>query len=397
MKKALIITYYWPPAGGPGVQRVLKFAKYLPEYGWEPIILTVKNGEYPALDETLINEVSPEIKVFHSEAKGPFALYRRFSGDTNKQPVPVGILSQKDLPLKKRFAKWIRLNFVIPDAKTGWIKPAVQLGQKIIEQEKPDVIFSSSPPPTVHRIAKRLSETANLPWVADLRDPWSKIHYYANNSSWLANKLDAKMEKNTLDKATQVTTVSAHFGKLIDVNKNKLHIISNGYDPKDIMIKKSNNKKPECFSMAYVGGLNEDRFYPEIFYALKEFSKEHKISKNDISLTLAGKIPEKYSRKIEEILKDHIQLNIKGYISHLEAIELMRTTRVLLLFMEKVDNYSDDIELIAIVMDNRHSGFTTIMQGFYEYMKLLDKQQQMEKEQDEYKKYLELKAKFERN
>ena len=343
MKKVLIITYYWPPAGGPGVQRILKFAKYLPEYGWEPIILTIKNGEYPALDETLINEVSPKIKVFRSEAKGPFSLYRRFSGDANHQPVPVGILSQKDLPLKKRIAKWVRLNFVIPDAKVGWRKPAIKLGKEIIEQENPDIIFSSSPPPTVHTIAKYLSKTAHIPWVADLRDPWSKIHYYKNNRSRITNKLDARMERKTLGKANRITTVSEHFGKLIDVDKNKLHIISNGYDPKDIKSIRRSASGRESFLMAYVGGLNENRFYPEFFSGLKAFVEEQKLTPKDITLTIAGKMPEKYSQQIHEILEGHVNLDIKGYISHAEAISLMETASTLLLFMEKVDNYEGHI------------------------------------------------------
>jgi len=343
MKKVLIITYYWPPAGGPGVQRILKFAKYLPEYGWEPIILTIKNGEYPALDETLIKEVSAKTKIFRSEAKGPFSLYRRFSGDTSNQPVPVGILSQKDLPLKKRIAKWVRLNFVIPDAKTGWRKPAIKLGKEIIEQENPDIIFSSSPPPTVHTIARHLSKIAKIPWIADLRDPWSKIHYYKNNRSCIANKLDARMERKTLDKAIRITTVSEHFGKLIDVDKNKLHIISNGYDPKDIKLTKESADARKSFLMAYVGGLNENRFYPEFFSGLKAFVEEQKLTPKDVTLTIAGMIPEKHSQQIRDMLEDRINLDIKGYISHAEAISLMETASTLLLFMEKVDNYEGHI------------------------------------------------------
>ncbi|MDZ7820637.1 MAG: hypothetical protein U5N26_01810 [Candidatus Marinimicrobia bacterium] len=145
MKKVLIVTYYWPPAGGPGVQRVLKFARYLPEFGWEPLILTVKNGEYPARDETLLSEVPEGIRVCKAPAFEPFTLYKKFSGDRGDGTIPVGVLSQKDLPLRKKVAKWVRLNLVVPDAKRGWKPGALKAGRKLIEETRPDVIFSSSP------------------------------------------------------------------------------------------------------------------------------------------------------------------------------------------------------------------------------------------------------------
>ena len=340
MKKVLIITYYWPPAGGPGVQRMLKFVKYLPVFGWEPMIMTVKNGEYPARDETLIKEIPENIKVFYSNARDYSRLYRRFSGMKKDQSIPVAVLSQKDLSLKKRFAKWVRLNFVIPDAKKGWVKDGVKVGQKIIDSEKPDVIFSSSPPPTVHTIAKKLSKINTLPWVADLRDPWSKIHYYLHNRCALANRLDERLEHRTLRDAAAVTTVSEHFGKLISVDRNKLNIIPNGFDPDDLSFNKETINTTKNFSIAYVGGMNENRFYPEFFEQLKSFAIEKKLGPKDISLTIAGKIPDSYLDRIRNIIDENIGLNIKGYLSHPDAVSLMRSSSVLLLFMEKVENYA---------------------------------------------------------
>lgn len=343
MKKALIITYYWPPAGGPGVQRILKFAKYLPKFGWEPLILTVENGEYPARDETLVNEIPSDIKIYRSKARDFSEIYRRFSGMKNDQTIPVAVLSQKELSLKKRFAKWVRLNLVIPDAKKGWKKDGIKTGQMIIDREKPDVIFSSSPPPTVHTIAKKLSKKNDLPWIADLRDPWSKIHYYMNNRSALANKLDARLERKTLEHAVTVTTVSEHFGKLIDVKKQKLKIIANGYDPSDITPKDNEKEKSAKFSLAYVGGMNENRFYSEFFESVKTFTEVNNLTSTDISLTIAGKIPNNYLVNIKNMIGSNIELNVKGYLSHSEAVSVMRSSSVLLLFMEKVKNYAGHI------------------------------------------------------
>jgi glycosyltransferase involved in cell wall biosynthesis len=343
MKKVLIITYYWPPAGGPGVQRVLKFAKYLPDLGWEPIILTVENGEFPAYDHTLSKEIPKNIKVYRTKTNDLLKKYKRFSGDKPEQAIPVGILSQKDLSFKKGIAKFIRLNFVIPDAKKSWVSSAVKIGKKIINDDNPDIIFSSSPPPSVHLIAKKLSQASNIKWIADLRDPWSKIHYYQNNRSALTNYLDRKLEYKTLSAADQVCTVSRHFGNLIEAEKNKLHVIPNGYDEEDFNENSPAAKDKLKFKIAYVGGLNENRFYPEFFKGLSDFIKIKNISNKDISFIIVGVVQDLYLDKIKNMIVDPDLIDIRGYVSHGEAINIMKTADVLLLFMEKVTNYSGHI------------------------------------------------------
>lgn len=342
MRKVLIITYYWPPAGGPGVQRVLKFAKYLPEFGWEPVILTVKNGEYPAVDESLLNDVPPGIKVYKTKSVEPFSVYKRFTGDTSNKAVPVAVLSQKNLSFKKRVANFIRLNLIIPDAKIGWKFSAIKEIEQIIKTEKPDVIFSSSPPPTVHLIAKRISKQYNIKWVADLRDPWSNIHYYQNNRSSLACKIDSKLEKDTLVKADKIVTVSNNFAQLIYAEKDKLNIIPNGFDDTDFS-SEGIEKDSTCFNVSYIGGLNENRFYPEFFEKLKEFAKEKSLTPYDIKLTFAGSILPEYENKIKDILGANVKIDYAGYLSHNAAIKLMYRSDVLLLFMEKVSHYSGHI------------------------------------------------------
>jgi glycosyltransferase involved in cell wall biosynthesis len=343
MKKVLIITYYWPPAGGPGVQRMLKFVKYLPTLGWEPIILTVENGEFPAIDESLLNEIPDNIKIFKSRSNDLIKKYKRFSGDGQNQAVPVGILSQKELPLKKRIARFIRLNFVIPDAKKSWIKPSVKVGQKIIDDEKPQIIFSSSPPPSVHLIAKKLARKNNLKWVADLRDPWSRIHYYQNNRSLITTYMDRKLERKTLNKADKISTVSEHFGKLIEADKTKLHIIPNGYDEMDFAHHDKSTEDKTKFKIAYVGGLNENRFYPDFFKELTDFISINNLSKDNFSFIIAGQIQEQFLDAIYKIIQDPAIIDHKGYVSHSSAIDIMKEADLLLLFMEKVSNYSGHI------------------------------------------------------
>lgn len=340
LKKVLIITYYWPPAGGPGVQRVLKFAKYLPEFGWEPIILTVENGEYPAIDESLLNEIPAAIKIYKTKSFEPFILYRKFSGED--KPIPVGVLAQSDISLKKRVANFIRLNLIIPDAKIGWKIPALKKGYEILSIENPDLIFSTSPPPTAHLIAKSLSKKSKLNWVADLRDPWSKIHYY-NRRSFISAKLDEKLERFILKSADAVTTVSKNFSLLIESEENKTIIIPNGFDNEDIELTNTEAKYESSFKIAYVGGLNENRFYLNFFEALRDFVHNSNLTAKDIKLTLAGSIAENCLNKIEKTLGHVVSFEYKGYLEHPDALKLMNNANLLLLFTEKVSNYEGHI------------------------------------------------------
>ena len=172
MKKVLIITYYWPPAGGPGVQRVLKFAKYLPQFGWEPVILTVENGNFPAVDEGLLGEVPDNLKVYKTKTLEPFAIYNKLQGKDKTSAVDTFTITKSGKSFKDKLGNAIRSYFFIPDARKGWKPFAVKAGLDIIKKEKIDLIFSSSPPHSLQLIAKDLAKKTQLPSVADFRDPW---------------------------------------------------------------------------------------------------------------------------------------------------------------------------------------------------------------------------------
>ena len=197
MKKVLIITYYWPPSGGPGVQRVLKFCKYLPKYGWQPVILTVKDGEYPARDETLLSE-SIDMETHLSDA---FSFYSIFNWITGNNSIPTHQLSKsKDDTLFTKFARWIRYNLVIPDGRIGWYSGAVKKGKELLDSQKFDLIFSSGPPHSVHLIGRKLAKVSHVKWVADFRDPWTDRFYYLENPrNSLTTWIDGLLEKKVLN------------------------------------------------------------------------------------------------------------------------------------------------------------------------------------------------------
>lgn len=236
MKTVLVITYYWPPAGGPGVQRALKFCKYLPQYGWRPVVLTVADGEYPAIDESLICDVSPDWPVYKTASLEPFSLYRRFTGRRKEDKISTFVLTEDAQgSLMQRLAALVRGNLFIPDGRIGWRPFAVQKGLQIIRREKVDLIFSTAPPMTAHLIAKTAARRSGLPWVADFRDPWTDVFYYHNlKRTRPALLLDRRLERSVLRTADAVVTVSPTIKYLLQLKaENRYFVITNGYDEAD--------------------------------------------------------------------------------------------------------------------------------------------------------------------
>ena len=336
MKKVLMITYYWPPAGGPGVQRVLKFSKYLPEFGWQPLILTVKKGEYPAIDETLAEDIPESCKVYKTNSIEPNFLYKKFTGMKPDKKIPVAVLADKNLNWKKRLANWIRLNLFIPDAKIGWIPFAVREGKRIIEREKPDIIFSSSPPPTVHLIAKKLAKWSSIKWVADFRDPWTEIHYYDNQiRAKISQKLDSKYESEVLKSASVITTISQLY---IDedfartVSSKKCINIPNGYDESDFSNFTSKNTDNKKFVIMHLGAVGQERNPTNLFKAIRILTNKNEITRNTFSLVFIGNVDNSVTASIEEF-KINEFVEIIPYLPHKEALKYTQQASVMLLLI----------------------------------------------------------------
>ena len=335
MKKVLMITYYWPPAGGPGVQRVLKFAKYLPQFGWKPIILTVQNGEYPAYDESLFDDIPPECKVYRTPSIEPFAMYKRFTGMKEDEAIPVAALTEKKIGWKKKLAHWIRLNLFIPDAKIGWIPFAVKAGKHIIKNEKPDVIFSSSPPPTVHLIAKSLARWSGIKWIADFRDPWTKIYHYDSlKRFYLSKYFDEKFEAAVLRKTNITITVSSSIAELLNHKKNctqSIRIIPNGFDEQEIPEYKQNLSLNK-FTLAYAGKINSQQNPCNLWKILGELTSEDNDFCKNFQILLMGNFD---SVILNEIRNNGIdkKLFLAGYVSHKETLENLSGSNILLLLI----------------------------------------------------------------
>ena len=332
MKKVLILTYYWPPSGGPGVQRVLKFAKYLPEFGWQPIILTVKNGEYPALDHTLKKDIPKECIVYKVKSLDPTGIYKRFVGMKKEDKIPVAALAAENDNLGKRIAHWVRLNLFIPDAKVGLISPFVKKAKEIIKEHHIDVILASSPPHSLQIAANRLSKKHHLPWVCDLRDPWTDIYHYDNIKRFiLSDKFNHSLEHKVITNADKLITVSPYFTRRFNhkANRDDAVFIPNGFDRDDLDNRNAERKHDETFQISYVGNMSPNQNVEVFWQVIKDLSDKDALFKERFKLCLVGDIQEKVKQSISETGIDQY-VSYLGYLPHNEAFGFIKNSDALL-------------------------------------------------------------------
>ena len=326
-KKVLIITYYWPPAGGPGVQRVLKFVKYLPQFGWEPIVLTLKNGEYPAIDHSLEKDIPAGIKVYKTRTIEPFRLFKLFSGKKKEEKIATFVLDEKKKSHSSRFFSWIRNNLFIPDARVGWLPFAYRKAKKIIRAEAIDLVFTSSPPHSLQLIGLRLKKNLNVKWVADFRDPWVDAFWEADvkRLQFIENKIKAQ-EKSVFENADKVVTVSPTLQKRFENKfRRKIEYIANGYDEEDIT--KMEIKKSEKIILRYFGSIANSQFPNNLFdFILKK-------SPVNLKIEFYGNFDQIIHNISNQINSNTFILN--DYLPHDEAISKMISSDILLLLIPK--------------------------------------------------------------
>lgn len=342
-KKVLIITYYWPPAGGPGVQRVLNFVKHLPQNGWEPIVLTVADGEYPALDKSLSSLVNPNTSVIKTKSIEPFSLYKKLLGKKKDHKIDTYILNQKQSSLPQKMMKWIRLNVFIPDARIGWIPFAVHRGKKIIKEKSVHLIYTCSPPHSLQLIGKKLSKKMDIPWVADFRDPWtSLVAYQGQSRSRLTLKIDSALENSVFTKADRIVVTCKGLKKSIISSNNiapeNISVITNGYEnAKNYSQKKSSNS----VVIFYAGNLSVVRIPYALLDALE--SIKNLSTKAEVEFKIAGNVCKEFWDLVKEKGIDSM-VNYIGYLSHAEVISNYDTSDFLL---QVVDDVSDNHLFIA--------------------------------------------------
>ena len=328
MKKALIIAYYWPPAGGPGVQRWLKFVKYLPEYNIEPIVYVPENPNYPIVDKSLLEEVPNKITIIKQPIKEPYKLASLLSKKETEH-ISKGIIHRpKSQSYIEKLLLYIRGNFFIPDARKNWVKPSVEYLSKYILENNIETIITTGPPHSLHLIGMQLKMKLGVKWLADFRDPWTTIGYHKQLKLSKKSKVKHKqLERDVLQKADKIITTSfTTSNEFQNIVNKEIRTITNGYDNQRNEAIKLDKK----FTCSHIGSLLSKRNPVILWNVFQELINENKDFKNKFQLNLIGVVSEDVLNSISQYnLKNFV--NLVGYVSHQEAITYQKQSQVLLL------------------------------------------------------------------
>ena len=329
MKKVFVIVYYWSPSGGAGVQRWLKFVKYLPQFGWQPTVITTTNGDYPAIDESLCKEVPAGIKVIRTKTPNFGKWFKKINGKNSD--VPYGSLeAAKNDSLFKKLSLWFRLNLVVPDARKVWNKYAYRAASKELLTNKYNAVVTSGPPHSTHLIGLKLKKKYNIKWIADFRDPWTKIDYLENVKRFpVTDILDRKLEKRVVQTCDRIISINRKIVEDLNAS-NKSDVISNGFDLADFKDVKRKEPK-DFFNINYFGNITIKRDPSPVLLAVNNVYEWQKY----IHLNFWGNVSDEVRSKLNE-LDDNRVISIHPYISHSEMLQEMMNSSLLLLVINNV-------------------------------------------------------------
>ena len=330
MTKVLLISYYWPPSGGGGVQRWLKMSKYLPDQGIDLTVYTPENGEFPGYDPSLTEEVDPRIKVIKRPIWEPYQLFRKFTGNRSNSYNAL-ITASKKPGWKQNLAVFLRGNFFIPDARRFWIRPSVGYLETYLMQHPQDVIISTGPPHSMHLIALGLKNRfPKLKWIADFRDPWTMIDFYKDLklTRW-ADAIHRSQEAKVLKSADAIVTISPSCADdLEQIAQRKIVVINNGYDEQDFS---GVQPSPDsCFSIVHIGSMNKDRNPKILWNLLGQMVQSDTAFKQDLQIELIGIVDGAIIASMQEAGLG-TNFTVVGQQEHKAVIERMKKAQLLLL------------------------------------------------------------------
>lgn len=327
-KKVLVITYYWPPSGGAGVQRWLKFVKYLPEFDIWPTVLTVDpaRAEYPVLDPSLEADVAPGLDVYRTDCRGIYDLYKNLTGS---KTAPYGGFANESSPgLLQKAARFVRGNFFLPDARRGWVKYAFAEACRIIEKCGIDTIITTGPPHSTHLIGLKLKKKYLLKWIVDFRDPWTTVYYNDSlyQTRW-AEKINRRYEQSALDACDRLLLVADDREKL-DIDSSKVVFIPNGFDDEDFAGKKP--LFPDEFTICYTGTVADSYPTATLLEALTSLK-----GKMSFKLRFVGKVSDIKREQFKELGS---AVEFIEFVPHEDVINYMLNSSILLLMVVQTAN-----------------------------------------------------------
>jgi hypothetical protein len=345
MKRVLIISYYWPPTGGSGVQRWVKFAKYLPSEGWQPVIYTPDNPEQLAVDHSLEAEIPAEAEVIKTHITEPYELYKKFlrKSGHSAEAVEVNPVNAQNKSFLQKVAMWVRGNMFRPDPRCLWIGPSVRFLKKYLEEHPVDLIVSTGPPQSMHLIGRRLALKTGLPWIADFRDPWTKIFYFKHLSMTRATeRWHRKMEKKVLDDASVVVAVSPLVQQEFQaMTQTPVELITNGFDKCDFPSERyveADGGPDKDFVITHTGLFAADGNPTVLWKVLADKCASDEEFAKLLKINLVGKTDRQI---VESVISAGLGANLidMGYKPHAEAIEQQRRASLLILPLRKEPEY----------------------------------------------------------
>ncbi len=328
--KVLIITYYWPPAGGSGVQRWLKFVKYLQDFDVEPVVYTVENPDYVLTDDTLKKEIPNGIEIIKQPIWEPNNLLTLFK--SKQQKTSAGFLNPDPSFLEKQL-QYIRANYFIPDARKFWMKPSVRFLSEYLKNNKVDVVITTGPPHSLHLIGMELKRRFPIKWISDFRDPWTDIDYF--HQLPLTEKAIQKhkeLENKVLQQSDVVIVIGKTMKDKFDKFNKNIHVICNGFDGD---ITDSEKELDKNFSITHIGLMNADRNPKILWEVLSEMISENSEFAKDLEIKLIGEVAKEVKTHIADSKLEKMTQYI-NYVPHHKVMEYQRSTQVLLLAVNNV-------------------------------------------------------------
>ena len=355
MKRVLVISYYWPPAGGSGVQRWVKFAKYLPAEGWQPVIYTPENPELSSVDETLLADIPAEAEIIRRPILEPYGIYRRVMGSkasTDMQTLigdkggaratggEVNPISGGSKNWKQNLSLWIRGNLFVPDPRVWWVRPSVRFLKKYLKEHPVDAIVTTGPPQSMHLIGRGLHRATGIPWVSDFRDPWTKMFYYKHlHLGKAADRKQHRLEKSVLDEASAVISVTPLVQREFQqMTRTPVVLITNGFDEDDYPAMKPADRDPEEFRVTHTGLFAQDGNPLMLWDALAEKCAADEEFRRALRIRLVGKVDEAIVAAIEA-RELGPNLDNLGYRPHDEAVAEQRAATLLILPLRQEPEY----------------------------------------------------------
>jgi glycosyltransferase involved in cell wall biosynthesis len=335
-KKVLIITYYWPPSGGSGVQRWLKFVKYLPSFGWKPYIFTPENPSFAIRDESLLKDIPAEASVIHFPIWEPYDAFFKLSGlfGSKKSAKPTDLVSGKKKSFFQKISTWIRGNFFIPDPRVFWVKPSVKFLLRYLQENNIHTIITTGPPHSVHLIGLKLKKKQpSLKWFADFRDPWSDWGLLDSLMvGTIARKLHKKLEAQVMRTADEVITITPFYVRKFEkLSGRKIQLITNGFDEDDF--KNIVIQKHERFVIRHAGIVNEKCDPRPFMLAVKALAQEHVAFGNAVQIDFVGEVHPDFRAFVlnDAVLKDATTFTTT--IPHKQLMKLYGESAILLLVL----------------------------------------------------------------